>query len=432
MLKAKNTSRQLGTIHFLHFFAVFTGIFVVMTVIIVQILWAGAYSTVDKALRNASDDSSYYVRKILTTSALDATSGRELVVSLELKGQILANTEVLIYDKSGNIMNFVDPLSNMQRITFDRAKQQEIVSRKLYNESGQEEIYRTIIVPTRDDYFTDVAYMALAINVTQLEEANARSTTIIISVMLIFWILSMGASLYLAQWSRKPILLSYEKQKAFVENASHELRTPLAVLQNRLEILFRKPDATILENSENIAYSLEEVRNMRVLTSNLLDLARRDDGIAVQLEELPPHFFKESFENYQLIAEEQDKVFIGTNTITTAFKADPTLLKQLMTILFDNAIKYTNEDGRIVFDVAPWDKGLFLSVADNGYGIPDADKARIFDRFYRVDKARTRQKGGFGLGLSLAKQIVTALNGTITVKDNDPKGTIFEVYLTDK
>lgn len=91
-----------------------------------------------------------------------------------------------------------------------------------------------------------------------------------------FWLLSLIASVYLARVSVKPLLESMQKQKSFVENASHELRTPLAVLQNRLETLFRKPEA-IMESSESIASSLEEVRNMRFLTTNLLNLARRDD-----------------------------------------------------------------------------------------------------------------------------------------------------------
>ncbi|MBS8053072.1 cell wall metabolism sensor histidine kinase WalK, partial [Streptococcus suis] len=75
------------------------------------------------------------------------------------------------------------------------------------------------------------------------------------------------------------------------------------------------------------------------------------------------------------------------------------------------------------------DKSVYFTVADNGLGISDADKKKIFDRFYRVDKARTRQKGGFGLGLSLAQQIIKTLGGKISVRDNQPKGTIFEVGL---
>lgn len=100
-----------------------------------------------------------------------------------------------------------------------------------------------------------------------------------------------------------------------------------------------------------------------------------------------------------------------------------------MTILFDNAIKYTDESGFIKIIVRNTDKYLFITVEDNGPGITDADKKKIFDRFYRVDKARTRSHGGFGLGLSLAQQIVTSLKGTILVNDNKGKGSVFEVKL---
>ena len=221
-----------------------------------------------------------------------------------------------------------------------------------------------------------------------------------------------------------------QKQQSFVENASHELRTPLAVLQNRLETLFRKPEATIMDVSESIASSLEEVRNMRFLTTNLLNLARRDDGIKPEIAEVSPQFFKTTFTNYGLIASENDRVFESENRIYRPIMTDQLLLKQLMTILFDNAIKYTEEDGKIEFLVHCTDRHLYLTVSDNGIGISATDKKKIFDRFYRVDKARTRQKGGFGLGLSLAKQIVDSLRGTITVKDNKPRGTIFEVKIT--
>ena len=128
-----------------------------------------------------------------------------------------------------------------------------------------------------------------------------------------------------------------------------------------------------------------------------------------------------------MIAHENNKKFTAHNLVNRPIKSDKTLLKQLMTILFDNAIKYTGDDGVIEFTIKTTERQTILTIADNGPGVSDADKQKIFDRFYRVDKARTRQQGGFGLGLSLAKQIVDALKGDIQVKDNKPKGTIFEV-----
>lgn len=294
---------------------------------------------------------------------------------------------------------------------------------------GKTELYRTLTVRVSNLNYPEVVYATLLINTDQLEASNTRSVKIIVSVMVGFWVISLFASLYLAHWTRKPILENYERQKNFVENASHELRTPLAVLQNRLEGLFRKPDQTILQESESIAASLDEVRNMKLLTANLLNLARREDGLKPEVVTIPPRFFDDVFVNYSLIAEENGKTFTGDNLLTQSVRSDKTLLKQLLTILFDNAIKYTGDDGQIKLTISQYDKHVMMTVADNGLGISDSDKTKIFDRFYRVDKARTRQKGGFGLGLALAKQIVTILGGSMSVKDNTPKGSIFEVRL---
>ena len=184
-----------------------------------------------------------------------------------------------------------------------------------------------------------------------------------------------------------------------------------------------------MESSESIASSLEEVRNMKFLTTNLLNLARRDDGIKPEFGEVEPDFFNTTFTNYEMIASENNRVFRFQNRVHRTIITDKLLLKQLMTILFDNAVKYTEEEGDIYFEISTKERSLYLTVADNGIGISAADKKKIFDRFYRVDKARTRQKGGFGLGLSLAKQIVDALKGSISVKDNKSNGTIFEVKI---
>ena len=252
---------------------------------------------------------------------------------------------------------------------------------------------------------------------------------VIVTTMITFWLLSVIISLYLANWTLRPILAAYEKQKEFVENASHELRTPLAILQNRLELLFQKPTATIIDESENISESLSEVRNMRLLTSNLLNLARRDSGIRIEPEATTTTYFENIFNSYEMLAENAGKKFSGHLKLDGTINLDQALIKQLLTILFDNALKYTGDEGEISVDVQKNGGFLVFAVADNGEGISDEDKKKIFDRFFRVDKARTRQKGGLGLGLSLAKQIVEAYNGKITVEDNKPKGTKFIIRI---
>lgn len=352
--------------------------------------------------------------------------------------KVNSNTEAVLFDEGLKPLTTADHFLSLKTISIKKKDVGKIIQINLKNNYGQEELYRMLVFEINPSEFLSgnllnkVKYAAVLINVNQLEQTSQNHEQIIVIVMISFWLISIIASIYLARVSVKPLMDSMQKQKSFVENASHELRTPLAVLQNRLETLFRKPEATIMESSENIASSLEEVRNMRMLTTNLLNLARRDDGIKAEIAEVEPEFFTTTFANYEIIADENEKVFIYENHIDHNIKTDRTLLKQLMTILFDNAVKYTEEDGIIKFIVWSKDRSLYLRVSDNGPGINNEDKKKIFDRFYRVDKARTRQKGGFGLGLSLAKQIADALKGTITVKDNRPKGTIFEVKISIK
>ena len=368
--------------------------------------------------------------KHLTRVALKEPKKKSKIEDTPHDLSVAANTSVLVLDKNGKVLNVVDKFSSLSNLPIDKNNIDVISKGSAQNYFDQTEKYRLITEKVDNSLYPDAKYLVIAINTTQLEEATERYVKLIVIMMSFFWLLSVAASMYLAKWSRRPIQESLEKQKAFVENASHELRTPLAVIQNRLEVLFRKPESTILDNSENIASSLDEVRNMRLLTTNLLNLARRDDGIKPEIETLEPAFFDTVFTNYAMIAEENEKGFTAQNQVGRPIQTDKTLLKQLMTILFDNAIKYTEDDGHVTFTVRTNDRHLYISVADNGPGISDSDKKKIFDRFYRVDKARTRQKGGFGLGLSLAQQIVLALKGTIVVKDNQPKGTIFEVKIT--
>lgn len=349
------------------------------------------------------------------------------------KIRLSTNFHVVIYDSKGQVFN-PDQFSGLSDLKLDKDDLESIKEVTVETPFGGQEDYRymTIELTSEDlgEYASlDIKYAVIYSNVSQIKSSIASYESTVALVMISFWLISIVASIYLANVSMRPLLVSFQKQKDFVENASHELRTPLAVLQNRLESLFRHPEATIMESSENIASSLEEVRNMRLLTTNLLNLARRDDGLKPEISDIPPSFFDEVFANYAIMAEESGKELQVNNEVKQSIRTDRVLLKQLMTILFDNALKYSDEDGQIHIDSRIKDRYLVFTIADNGLGIRAEDKKKIFDRFYRVDKARTRQKGGFGLGLSLAKQIIDTLDGSIQVRDNHPKGTIFEVRL---
>lgn len=443
LTRIKKTVGEDDFSYFIRYFGLFTLIFSAMTLIIIQVMRSSLYTTVDENLKTLSQDP-YSIVAIANRD--QRQSGAKLndkendVMDVpnhdksEPKGDVTSNTTVVLLNKKYENLTTGNGFLNLKSVTFGRKLLNKVSQLRITNSYGKKESYRAYMTDLglSDGDESDVKYAVIMTNISQLEQTSEKNEGQIALVMICFWGISLFASLFLARLSVKPLLESMQKQKAFVENASHELRTPLAVLQNRLETLFRKPEATIMESSESIASSLDEVRNMKLLITNLLNIARRDDGLKPEIDEIDPSFFDQTFSNFEIIAEENAKVFRGENRVDKIISSDKILLKQLMTILYDNALKYTNEDGEIGFKVQLKDKNLLIKVLDNGPGIPDEDKKRIFDRFYRVDKARTRQKGGFGLGLSLAKQIVEAFKGNIQVRDNKPRGTIFEVKLSTK
>ncbi|HEM6309508.1 TPA: HAMP domain-containing histidine kinase [Streptococcus suis] len=443
--------------YFIRYFAVFTLIFGLITVIIFQLMRSTMYQRIDDSLMRVKDAPAMIVGFAIARTydqnvemVIDSSTTNESSPDTSSSGKVKeemppksiggnhemkfgANTHVLLYSKNESLLN-PDNFTGLSEFKVDKSSLGEIKEVTIESPFGSEEHYRYISIELSEadlGYYSDydIACATVLINVTQIKSSISTYESTVLIVMISAWLVSIFASIYLSNISMKPILISYQKQKDFVENASHELRTPLAVLQNRLESLFRNPEATILDSSESIGSSLEEVRNMRLLTTNLLNLARRDDGLKADLVEVPASYFDEIFENYSIVAEENGKTLTVNNLIHQTVRTDKVLLKQLLTILFDNAIKYSDEDGVITLTANVKERQLYFTVADNGLGISDSDKKKIFDRFYRVDKARTRQKGGFGLGLSLAKQIIKTLNGHISVRDNKPKGTIFEVRL---
>ena len=428
--------------HFLHFFVVFTVIFVALSVIILQTLTSGIYKSTDETIERLAKNP-----LMLTNLALHGTNNTTIFSDGPVNSQsnetssvsgtqisvFSPNQTVILYDKKGQILNADTNLETStvaEDIKFDKSNVGKI-STVTIKTSGDALLYRTKTFKVTFDknITTNIAYIQIFVNVDQLSDSLSRSQFIILTTMVSFWLISLVASIYLSRWSQKPVLAAYEKEKNFVENASHELRTPLAILQNRLELLFQKPTATIIDQSENISQSLAEVRNMRMLTSNLLNLAKRDGGLKVELTTVDQTYFEKIFENYKLLAENSEREFTSSVHLKDRVKLDESLIKQVLTILFDNAVKYTDLGSQIDIKVEKTGQNLVITTSDTGYGISNEDKKKIFDRFYRVDKARTRQKGGFGLGLSLAKQIIDACGGRIDVQDNQPQGTKFIIKL---
>lgn len=275
-------------------------------------------------------------------------------------------------------------------------------------------------------------YVEVLVAITQIHEAAGRFRKSLFFYLIIFTLLSFIISYYLAKLAMKPIIRSWRSQQRFVEDASHELRTPLTVIQAKLEQLFTHPRHTIIEESENIAISLNEVRRLEQLIKDLSFLAKSDSSALVIHEELHDihQFIDQAVSPYCEIAEMKDRhLTIENHTPHLKLWFDSQKIHQLLVILIDNAMKYTKDEGQIVVVSKTTPKHWIIEVKDNGIGASDEDKQHLFDRFYRVDSSRSRETGGTGLGLSIAQWIVNSHDGTITALDNSPKGLIIRVVL---
>ena len=224
---------------------------------------------------------------------------------------------------------------------------------------------------------------------------------------------------------------SFQQQQQFVEDASHELRTPIQVLEGHLALLNRwgKKDPTILE--ESLQVSLEELERVKRLVGELLELSRADRE-TFDLENARANVQKvvdKVMRDFKFLHEEYTFSWLDELNHEAVVTIMPRHLEQIMIILLDNAVKYSDEQSSIEVKLTEHEDEVIIDVKDEGIGIPEDDLSKIFDRFYRVDKARSREKGGYGLGLAIASKLVQNYNGEITALRNQPSGTIIRLSL---
>lgn len=223
---------------------------------------------------------------------------------------------------------------------------------------------------------------------------------------------------------------SFEKQKQFTNDASHELRTPIAVIQTQAESALTG-ERTKGEYRKALEVILEESKHMSKLVHNLLFLARSDaNAERLTIENLNLSELIEGIVSELVpIAENHRLTLKIIKNEPSYIRGDQTRIIQLFYNLIDNAIKYTPSGGKVEISIENSGKFIKTSVKDTGIGIPKEHLPHIFERFYRVDRARARKSGGSGLGLSICKWIVNAHGGKIEVESQEGKGTTFTVWL---
>lgn len=274
--------------------------------------------------------------------------------------------------------------------------------------------------PDGDEY-----RVVVLLNVTPYFYVTHRYKSYGLLAVGILCLISVLAASILANNAVKPLDEAYRKQKEFVSDASHELKTPLSVLLTYIEILQQQP-----QNAKALQVMKDETKNMSGLIENLLTLTRLENtekpttqelnaaDIIIPLVERLNTVHKDRKQPIKIICSKDIKV-----------KMSQQHFERLLTILLDNALKYTPADKEILIKAATGEHNVKIEIADQGIGIKSDDLPHIFERFYRADKGRNRQNGGFGLGLSLALDIVQKYKGRIKVQSEFGKGTTFFINL---
>jgi two-component system sensor histidine kinase CiaH len=263
-------------------------------------------------------------------------------------------------------------------------------------------------------------------------EAESRLLLILLLGGGIGLLMSFVGAWFLADRALVPIVAAFRRQQEFVADASHELRTPLTILHSAMDLLDERSDQPLRSNRDVFDEARQELTRMERLTRDLLELARSDRAelqLALGRVDLGA-LARELAQRVGVIARERGIALeVRVEDPVAVVDGDPDRLQQVGLILLDNALKHTAAGGQVRLLVSSDAGDGVLQVEDNGEGIPDEHLRRVFNRFYRVDRARSRATGGAGLGLAIAQALVTAHGGQIMLSSSPGRGTVATVRL---
>lgn len=422
-------------------FLVFTLLFALLGVGIYSMLSASIFQTADETLRSLQADGSLFTfdgvpsgSAAIAPDSTSATTPDETEVddlSYSLQKSIVdvdPQFITLVRNADGELMDTVGLYASypafLRDVPFDASDLDHI-----YQTAAGGHTYRGITYHLADNGSS--AYVQVLVNVDS-ELAILDGFTRMLAVYLaVAALVSAAAGYLLSRRTLKPIVENWRAQTEFVQNASHELRTPLAVIQTTSELLLDHPESRVVDRFEDVNVIASETKRLSRLVDDLMALSLDDAGRTslTYAEVNVGALLHDTAGAYEEFAALQDKRLEVEADGDLVVHADADKLRQLLGILVDNALKYTETDDVIRLSAQAKGAKWVLRVADTGCGIDAEDRAHAFERFYRADKARARETGGHGLGLSLAQSIVEAHGGTITLEANEPHGTVAVVTL---
>ena len=354
-----------------------------------------------------------------------------LIVDVTSDGVVIKSSRAPVSIDADVLADVVQEALNSDSDSGTIAGQHVAWRRMFYTEEVTETVMGTVVYETQD-----AAARVVLVDTSAMDEAFSAQlrNDVLISIAALLALLLIAN--FLAERALKPVEHAWEEQRRFVADASHELKTPLAVIIANTQILANDP-AIPAESKRWVESTADEAGHMKSLVTDLLELARTDETIAgsAGIMKSDRVDFSELVENaaleFDAIAFERGNSIDERIASDVFVQGDQEWLARLCKILVDNACKYA-ATGTVVSVVLEHEgKRCRFAVNNKGNVIDAEDLPHVFDRFYRTDKARSRKSkaSGFGLGLAIAKGIVTAHNGTISATSKEADGTTFEVVL---
>lgn len=276
--------------------------------------------------------------------------------------------------------------------------------------------YRYLIY--KSDYKNIVLFLDCSRNIDSFKTLRLSSIMVSITGFLLVLILLILLSNRIV----KPFSENYEKQKRFITDAGHELKTPLTIINADTEIL-----SMDLGENEWITDIQTQTKRLSELTNDLILLSRMQEDDINFIDFPISDIVEETIQGFKTVAKTQEKTIDIDIQPMLSLYGDESSIRKLVSILLDNAIKYTDLNGKIVCNLKKHKNQILLSVYNTTDNITKEQTKYLFDRFYRTDKSRNSQTGGYGLGLSIAKEVVNKHKGKITANTNDEKSLLITV-----
>lgn len=271
---------------------------------------------------------------------------------------------------------------------------------------------------------------------TPAEMLNESKANLILNLLMVNLTILVGGgflSYYLARRTLKPIEDAHEAQKRFTSDASHELRTPIAVMQTEIEVSLMDKNLTLADAKKQLSSNLEELGHLTSLSEGLLRLARLEDNELVKKQVDLKSILDSAIGRVGPRAEKKSITIIVKNEAKQKFLADRSSIEEAVVIILDNAIKYSPKESTVEISNAKDQQNIKIAIKDQGPGIDKADLPHIFERFYRSNKARSKDvDNSYGLGLSIAKKIVDIHGGKICVDSKPDHGSTFTIIVPIK